>query len=84
MTTIELRTSISADLDLLSPEMLENVSRYVKRLAHRSRSSKTALRYSSRMEEALKFVETLSVRGSQQVPADEGGVDALIDEKYSR
>ena len=32
MTTIELRTSILADLDQMNVEMLENVSRYVKRL----------------------------------------------------
>jgi hypothetical protein len=31
MTTLELRTSIKADLDQMSVEMLENVSRYVKR-----------------------------------------------------
>ena len=32
MTTIELRTSIAADLEQMSLEMLESVSRYVKRL----------------------------------------------------
>ena len=32
MTTIELRASIAADLEQMSLEMLENVSRYVKRL----------------------------------------------------
>ena len=32
MTTVELRTSIMADLDQMSAEMLESVSRYVKRL----------------------------------------------------
>ena len=31
MTTIELRTSIVEDLDQMSVEMLESVSRYVKR-----------------------------------------------------
>ncbi len=34
MTTIELRTSIAAELDQMSVEMLENVSRYVKLLRH--------------------------------------------------
>ena len=34
MTTIELRTSIAAELDQMSVEMLESVSRYVKRLRH--------------------------------------------------
>lgn len=32
MTTVELRTSIAADLEQMSLEMLESVSRYVKRL----------------------------------------------------
>ena len=38
MTTIELRTSIAAELDQISTEMLESVSRYVKRLRHHSRT----------------------------------------------
>ena len=38
MTSIELRTSIAAELDQMSVEMLESVSRYVKRLRHHSRS----------------------------------------------
>ena len=38
MTAIELRTSITAELDQMSAEMLESVSRYVKRLRHRPRS----------------------------------------------
>jgi len=37
MTTIELRTSIVAELDQMSVEMLESVSRYVKRLRRHSR-----------------------------------------------
>ena len=32
MTTIELRTSIMADIEQMNAEMLESVSRYVKRL----------------------------------------------------
>ena len=36
MTTVELRTSILADLDQMNVEMLESVSRYVKRLRHHS------------------------------------------------
>ena len=37
MTTIELRTSIVEDLDQMSVEMLESVSRYVKRLRRHPR-----------------------------------------------
>lgn len=34
------------------------------------------------MEEALAFVETLSLKGEKSVPADENGIEALISEKY--
>ena len=34
------------------------------------------------MEEALAFVETLSLKGKKTVPADENGIEALITEKY--
>ena len=37
MTTVELRTSITAELDQMSVEMLESVSRYVSRLRRRAR-----------------------------------------------
>ena len=37
MTTVELRTSIAAELDQMSVEMLESVSRYVSRLRRRAR-----------------------------------------------
>lgn len=84
MTTIELRTSITADLDLLSADMLENVSRYVKRLTRRSRKAGMERQKASRkMEDAMSFVKTLSVIGDQKVPADERGIDALVNEKYS-
>lgn len=39
MTAIELRTSITADLEQMSMEMLESVSRYVKRLRRLSRAA---------------------------------------------
>ena len=38
MTTVELRTSITAELDQMSAEMLESVSRYVSRLRRRART----------------------------------------------
>ena len=43
MTAIELRTSITEDLNQLSTEMLENVSQYVKRLIKRSRPTKSSV-----------------------------------------
>ena len=39
MTTVELRTSIAADLEQMSLEMLESVSRYVKRLRMHPRAA---------------------------------------------
>lgn len=44
MTAIELRTSITAELDQMSAEMLESVSRYVKRLRHRTRPARRTVR----------------------------------------
>ena len=37
MTTVELRTSIVAELDQMSVEMLESVSHYVRRLRRHAR-----------------------------------------------
>lgn len=85
MTTIELRTSIASDLDQMSVEMLENVSRYVKRLQRRSRSLTAQTDASQRRREAaMLFVKNLSVQGGIPVPADEHGIDALISEKYDK
>ena len=86
MTTIELRTSIAADLDQMSVEMLESVSRYVSRLRHRSRSLKpqAAASRQRRREAAMLFVQNLSAKGGHPVPADERGIDVLITEKYDK
>ena len=86
MTTIELKTSIAADLDQMSVEMLESVSRYVRRLRHRSRNGKpqTATSLQRRREAAMLFVKNLSVSGGHPVPSDERGIDALITEKYDK
>jgi hypothetical protein len=43
MTTIELRTSIVEDLDQMSVEMLESVSRYVKRLRRHPRPLRSSV-----------------------------------------
>ena len=40
MTTVELRTSIVAELDQMSVEMLENVQHYVRRLRHHARPTR--------------------------------------------
>jgi len=38
----------------------------------------------SKHEAAMLFVQSLSVRGGQPVPADERGIEALINEKYDK
>ena len=40
MTTLELRTSITADLNQMSVEMLESVSHYVSRLRRHARPAR--------------------------------------------
>ena len=85
MTALELRTSIATELDMMSAEMLESVSHYVKRLRlHYRNTSLKRASIRSRHDAALQFVKTLSVRGGESVPSDERGIDALISEKYSK
>ena len=86
MTTIELRTSITADLDKMSVEMLESVSRYVRRLHHLKRSVRpqTVTSRQRRRDAAMLFVKNLSVGGGMPVPADERGIEALVSEKYDK
>ncbi len=84
MTTVELRTSIMADLEQMSVEMLESVSHYVRRLSRRARPSRRVISTSQKREAAMLFVKNLSVHGGLSVPADERGIDALVDEKYDK
>lgn len=85
MTTIELRTSIASDLDQMSVEMLESVSRYVKRLRRHTRNISPLSDASQRRREAaMLFVKNLSVQGGTPVPADERGIEALVSEKYAK
>lgn len=73
-----------ADLDQMSVEMLEDVSHYVKRLRRVARPAHRKAAAQSRRDAAMLFVKGLSVRGGQPVPADESGVDALIEERYDK
>lgn len=84
MTTVELRTSIIADLDQMSVEMLEDVSQYVKHLRRVTRPSRKKAAAQNRRDAAMLFVKSLSVQGGQPIPADESGIDALVDEKYDK
>jgi len=78
MTTVELRTSIAAELDQMSAEMLESVSRYVSRLRRCARTTRRVSSVQGRREAAMLFVKDLSVQGGMPVPADESGIDALF------
>lgn len=83
MTTVELRTSILAELDQMNVEMLENVSDYIKRLRHHSRPA-SQVSIQDKRDVAMLFVKNFSVRGNVPVPADERGIDALVDELFKR
>lgn len=84
MTTVELRASIVAELDQMTAEMLESVSHYVKRLRRHTRLAHRATTAQGRREAAMLFVKNLSVQGGLPVPAEESGIDALINEKYDK
>ena len=84
MTTVELRTSIVAELDQMSVEMLESVSHYVHRLRRHTRVVRRTVNTKDKREAAMLFVKNLSVQGIQSVPADERGIDALVEEKYDK
>ena len=84
MTTIELRTSIAADLDQMSVEMLESVSRYVRRLRRHARPIRRPATVQGRREAAMLFVKNLSVQGGTPVPVNERGIEALVSEKYDK
>ena len=79
MTTVELRTSIMEELDQMSVEMLESVSKYVKRLRHHTRSARKVKTDQNKREAAMLFVKNLSVQGGMPVPAEERGVEALVN-----
>jgi len=82
MTTVELRTSIAAELDQMSAEMLESVSRYVSRLRRRARTTRRVSSVQGRREAAMLFVKDLSVQGGMPVPADESGIENLFQSLF--
>ena len=81
MTTIELRSSILADLDEMSVEMLQNVSHYVKRLRRHARPVKQTV-----TDEAIPDV-VLSLLGAGDPIAAEDlnareAYNQYLEEKY--
>ncbi len=77
MTAIELRTSINADLDVLSIDMLENISKYVGRLASHARNRGTVNNTASRKVRITKRIRQMS--GRFVVPADVDYKDLKAD-----
>ena len=81
MTTVELRTSIVAELDQMSVEMLESVQHYVRRLRRHARTgNKTAAK-----EEVPDIV--LSLLGAGTPVADDDlnarkAFNEYLEEKY--
>ena len=55
MTTVELRTSIVAELDQMSVEMLESVSHYVRRLRRHARPVRQS--YATKVETKVETEE---------------------------
>ena len=84
MTTVELRSSIVAELDQMSVEMLESVSHYVRRLRRHARPNRHATTATNKRDAAMLFVQNLSVQGGKPVPVDERGIEALVSEKYDK
>ena len=76
MTTVELKMSIAAELDQMSAEMLERVSRYVSRLRRRNRTARHVPSVQGKREAAMLFVKNLSVQGGLPVPTDEHSASA--------
>lgn len=84
MTAVELKTSINEDLNLLEVEMLEYVSKYVRRLAMRARKRQKTLSASPRKIKISDRIRSLS--GQFSVPSD---IDCknlkadMLEEKYN-
>lgn len=80
MTTLELRTSIVAELDQMSVEMLESVQHYVRRLRRHARTDKTATK-----EEVPDIVLSLLGAGTHVAYDDLNARKAYneyLEEKY--
>ena len=81
MTTVELRTSIVAELDQMTDEMLENVQHYVRRLRRRTRPVKRTV-----TEENVPDI-VLSLLGAGEPVADDDlnareAYHQYLEEKY--
>lgn len=73
-------TTIDALWTILN-QQTESVKRALAERLNQSLSVEKVVSY-KKMDEALEFVKTLSIKGGNPVPADEKGIEALINEKY--
>ena len=74
---VALHTLLATGIETLAQRMGWTMRCRTQRVRHTATTS-------NKREVAMLFVQNLSVRGGQPVPADERGVGALIDEKYSK
>ena len=77
--------SESSTIDVLWTILSQQTETVKKALAARLKDSlsqnENTVRTGS-LNEAMAYVDTLSVKGKTAVPADENGIEALINEKY--
>ena len=77
--------SESSTIDVLWTILSQQSENVKKALAARLKDSLSQNENTVRtrsLNEAMTFVDTLSVKGKASVPADENGIEALINEKY--
>ena len=77
--------SESSTIDVLWTILSQQTETVKKALAARLKDSLSQNENTVRtrsLNEAMAFVDTLSVKGHASVPADENGIEALINEKY--
>ena len=74
---VAFHTLLTTGIETLAQRMGWTMRCRTQRVRHTATTS-------NKREAAMLFVQNLSVRGGQPVPADERGVGALIDEKYSK
>ena len=82
MTTVELRTSIVAELDQMSVEMLESVQHYVR---HLRRHARTVNKTAAKEEEVPDIVLSLLGAGTRVADDDLNARKAYneyLEEKY--
>ena len=84
MTAVELKTSINEDLNLLGVEMLEYVSKYVRRLAMRARNHQELLSAGPRKVKISNRIRQMSGRFSVPSDIDLKALKAeMLEEKYN-